>query len=47
VIQQRIENPLATEILKGVFDEGAEINIDYAHGDFVFENVKASMAGTE
>ena len=37
VIQQRIENPLATEILKGAFEEGAEITIDYVDGDFVFQ----------
>ncbi|MEC7500726.1 MAG: ATP-dependent chaperone ClpB [Planctomycetota bacterium] len=37
VIQQRIENPLATEILKGAFGEGSKITIDYVDGDFVFQ----------
>ena len=47
VIQQKIENPLATAILKGTFEEGAKINIDFAHGEFVFENTKASVAGAD
>ena len=47
VIQQKIENPLATNILKGTFGEGAEINIDFDHGEFVFDNAKASPAETE
>ena len=42
VIQQRIENPLATEILKGAFGEGAEITIDYVDGDFVFQESSKS-----
>ena len=38
VIQQRIQNPLATEILKGTLGEGGELTID-AHGDeFVFQH---------
>ena len=45
VIQQRIENPLATEILKGGFGESAEITIDYADGNFIFEDNNASVAG--
>jgi ATP-dependent Clp protease ATP-binding subunit ClpB len=45
VIQQRIENPLATEILKGGFGESAEITIDYADGNFIFEDNNAPVAG--
>jgi ATP-dependent Clp protease ATP-binding subunit ClpB len=37
VIQQQIENPLATEILKGTFPEATEIAVDCANGDFTFE----------
>ncbi|MDG2408357.1 MAG: ATP-dependent chaperone ClpB [Pirellulales bacterium] len=44
VIQQRIENPLATEILKGGFGESAEITIDHADGNFIFEENNAPIA---
>jgi hypothetical protein len=36
VIQQRIQNPLAGEILKGQFGEGATIRIDFRDDEFVF-----------
>jgi ATP-dependent Clp protease ATP-binding subunit ClpB len=36
VIQQRIQNPLAGEILKGQFGEGTTIRIDYRGDEFVF-----------
>ncbi len=36
VIQQKIQNPLATEILKGNIGEGRGVTVDYADGDFVF-----------
>lgn len=36
VIQQRVENPMATEILKGNFAEGNTIEIDYVDGEFRF-----------
>ncbi len=35
-IQQRIENPLAQEILKGQFGPGATIVADVAGDDFTF-----------
>ncbi len=38
-IQQQIQNPLATEILKGQFGEGSTIRVDYRHDEFVFERV--------
>ena len=36
VIQQRLENPLATEILRGEYDEGSAIRVDWDNHDFVF-----------
>ncbi|MCA9214016.1 MAG: AAA family ATPase, partial [Planctomycetales bacterium] len=37
VIQQRLQNPLATELLKGEFAAGAGVKIDFSHGDFTFD----------
>ncbi|MGD9648750.1 MAG: ATP-dependent chaperone ClpB, partial [Pirellulales bacterium] len=37
VIQQQVQNPLATEILRGEFPEGSQVRIDFKGGDFVFE----------
>ncbi len=39
VIQQRVQNPLATELLKGEYPEGTRIRIDYQDPDFVFERL--------
>ncbi len=39
VLQQRIQNPLATELLKGVFPAGSTVRVDYRDGEFVFERV--------
>jgi ATP-dependent Clp protease ATP-binding subunit ClpB len=36
VIQQELQNPLATELLKGEFEEGATIRIDYSADEFTF-----------
>ncbi|MDY0167145.1 MAG: hypothetical protein RBS80_11420 [Thermoguttaceae bacterium] len=36
VIQQRIQNPLAIEMLKGDFHEGACVQVDYRDGEFTF-----------
>ncbi len=36
VIQQQIQNPLATEVLKGI-SEGAKIKVDFRDGEFTFE----------
>ena len=38
-IQQQIQNPLATEILKGNFSEGSTIKVDFHGDEFVFERV--------
>ncbi len=37
VIQQRIQNPLATEMLKHNFQSGAHLKVDYVGGEFTFE----------
>jgi ATP-dependent Clp protease ATP-binding subunit ClpB len=37
VIQQELQNPLATELLKGEFPEDSTIRIDYDGQDFTFE----------
>ncbi len=37
VIQQQVQNPLATELLKGNFPEGSLIRIDFRDGEFSFE----------
>ena len=37
VIQQQIQNPLASEILKGEFPEGSVVRVDFQDGEFTFE----------
>ncbi|MEQ8788155.1 MAG: ATP-dependent chaperone ClpB [Pirellulaceae bacterium] len=44
VIQQRVQNPLATELLKGDITEGGGVRIDYRDGQFVFESYSPSRA---
>jgi len=39
VIQQRIQNPLALEILKREFAEGSRVKVDCVDGEFGFERV--------
>ena len=46
VIQQRIQNALATELLKGEFEDGAGIRVDSQHGEFVMQTI-ARSGGTE
>jgi ATP-dependent Clp protease ATP-binding subunit ClpB len=36
VIQRQIQNPLATELLKGEYEPGATIQVDYREGEFLF-----------
>lgn len=38
-IQQEIQNPLATEILKGHIVDGGGVKVDYVDGEFTFEPV--------
>ena len=40
VIQQQMQNPLATEILKRQFSEGSTVQIDFRDDEFVFERVE-------
>ena len=42
VIQRKLQNPLATELLKGELAEGAIVRIDYTDGEFTFARVAAS-----
>ncbi|MEO8498844.1 MAG: AAA family ATPase, partial [Planctomycetota bacterium] len=42
VIQQRLQNPLATEILKGNIGEGGTLTIDSQNGEFVFSTADES-----
>ncbi|NUQ64674.1 MAG: AAA family ATPase, partial [Pirellulales bacterium] len=42
IIQQRIQNPLAVEILKREFAEGANVRVDYRDGEFTFERADQS-----
>jgi len=37
VIQQRVQNPLATEILKRNIQSGAQLRVDYSDGEFQIE----------
>ena len=37
VVQQRIENPLATRILTGAFEEGETVEVDYEREQFTFD----------
>ena len=37
VIQNRLQNVLASEILSGQFPEGSTIRVDCQHGEFTFE----------
>ena len=47
VIQQQIQNPLATEILKGTFSEGTTIRVDYRDGEFIFDRIDQPEAAAE
>ncbi len=44
VIQQRIQNPLSTEILRGEYGEGSRIRIDFRGGEFVIERAPQGQA---
>jgi ATP-dependent Clp protease ATP-binding subunit ClpB len=39
VVQQELQNPLASELLKGTFAEGSTIRIDFDGADFTFEAI--------
>ena len=44
VIQQRIQNPLAVELLRSEFGEGSRVQIDYRDGEFTFERTSRHSA---
>jgi ATP-dependent Clp protease ATP-binding subunit ClpA len=37
VTQQRIQNPLATQILRGTVAENGQVTIDFRNGNFTFD----------
>jgi len=39
LIQQRVQNPLATELLKGELKDGDGVQVDYCGGDYTFQRV--------
>jgi ATP-dependent Clp protease ATP-binding subunit ClpB len=45
VIQQQIQNPLATEILKGTLGADTGVRVDYRGGEFTFERIEDPVAG--
>ena len=46
VIQQRLQNPLATELLKGTLGPDSTVRIDFRDGEFTFEPLEAAAAAT-
>jgi ATP-dependent Clp protease ATP-binding subunit ClpB len=47
VIQQRIQNALASELLKGEFQEGDCVKIDYQDRDFAFARIEQPVTAVE
>jgi ATP-dependent Clp protease ATP-binding subunit ClpB len=45
VIQQQIQNPLATEILKGTLSSETGVRVDYVDGEFLFERSASTEPG--
>ena len=44
-IQQHLQNPLATELLKGEYPEGSLIRIEFSGGEFTFESIPSHSNG--
>ena len=44
VIQREIQNPLATELLKGNIAEGGSVSIDFRDDQFLFEPIEALVS---
>jgi ATP-dependent Clp protease ATP-binding subunit ClpB len=42
VIQRKLQNPLATELLKGHFPEGSGIRVDLEDGEFIFHPLEVA-----
>jgi ATP-dependent Clp protease ATP-binding subunit ClpB len=47
VIQQRLQNPLATELLKGSYPEGSGVRVDYDGDEFTFEQFDPTATRVE
>jgi ATP-dependent Clp protease ATP-binding subunit ClpA len=47
VIQNQIQNPLATELLKGAISSGGSVRVDYADDEFQFEANAEGAPATE
>ena len=46
VLKQSVQNPLATELLRGNFPEGASVEIDYDEDAFTFERIDQEQLQT-
>jgi ATP-dependent Clp protease ATP-binding subunit ClpB len=46
VIQQRLQNPLASELLRGEYPPGSTILIDFVDGEFVFSRTEGKKTAT-
>jgi ATP-dependent Clp protease ATP-binding subunit ClpB len=46
VIQQELQNPLASELLKGEYPEGSTVRIDFADEEFTFESLAGGRRPT-
>ncbi len=42
VIQQRMQNPLAVELLKQESAAGSRVKIDYGDGEFTFDQIETA-----
>jgi ATP-dependent Clp protease ATP-binding subunit ClpB len=45
VILRRLQNPLASELLKGALPENGGVRIDHRNGDYLFERLAPGEAG--
>jgi ATP-dependent Clp protease ATP-binding subunit ClpB len=46
VIQQQIQNPLATEMLKGTLGPETGVRVDFRQGEFTFERIEEAVAAS-
>ena len=40
MIQQKVQNPLAKELLSGGFPEGSRVKIEFDQDEFIFEKIE-------
>jgi ATP-dependent Clp protease ATP-binding subunit ClpB len=45
VILRRLQNPLASELLKGALPEGGGVRVDHRDGEYLFERLAADEVG--